>query len=96
MSHLTGHMVRKIPIAELKAHLAEALRDVEAGGRIVVERRGKPVADIVPHDDKQLSEPGWWRELAGIVADVDDFDQIMRDVVRSRRRARPRRVDLES
>ena len=50
---------------------------------------------IVPHDDKQISEPGWWRELAGIVKDVDDFDEIMRDVIRSRRRARPRRVDLE-
>ncbi|MEW5741762.1 MAG: hypothetical protein AB1938_22775 [Myxococcota bacterium] len=33
-------MVKKMAVAELKAHLAEALCDVEAGARVVIERRG--------------------------------------------------------
>jgi prevent-host-death family protein len=88
-------MVRKVPVAELKAHLAEVLRDVEAGGRVVVERRGKPVAVLVPHDDTNTEGQEWWRELNGIAADVPDLDEIMRDVMRSRQKAKPRPVDLE-
>jgi prevent-host-death family protein len=94
MSSVIGHLVKKIAVADLKAHLAEALREVEAGGRIVVERRGKAVAVLVPPAEGQANAMGWWRELDGIVSDIDDFDEIMRDVVRSRRNARPRAVDL--
>jgi prevent-host-death family protein len=86
-------MSKKLAVAELKAHLAQALRDVEAGHRIVVERRGKPIAMLVPADEASSDE--WWRELHGVVADLPDFDVIMREVVRSRRKARPRPVDLE-
>lgn len=41
--------VREVPLKEAKAKLAELLRAVEAGERIVLTRHGKPVADLVPH-----------------------------------------------
>ena len=94
MTHMKGHLVRTLPVADLKAHLAEALREVESGGRVIVARRGKPVAMLVPVSDAPADGRDWWRDLSGIVADVDDFDDIMRDVVRSRRSARPRPVKL--
>jgi len=36
---------------ELRNHTAGVLRRVEEGERIVITRRGKPVADLVPHKE---------------------------------------------
>ena len=95
MPSMKGHLVKTLPVAELKAHFSDALRQVESGGRIIVERRGKPVAVLVPLSEARTDGNEWWRELDGIAADVGDFEGIMREVVRSRRKARTRRVDLE-
>jgi prevent-host-death family protein len=95
MSQMKGHRVRTVAVVDFKAHLAEALREVESGGRIVVERHGKPVAVLVPPGEVPVAAEDWWRELSGIVADVEDFDEIMREVVRSRRKTRARPVNLE-
>lgn len=35
-------------IAEAKAHFSTLLADVEAGEEVIITRRGKPVARIVP------------------------------------------------
>lgn len=48
--------MREVGVRELKAHLSEALREVERGGELRVTIHGRPVADIVPaagsrHDD---------------------------------------------
>jgi prevent-host-death family protein len=87
---------KRLAIADFKAHLAEALREVEAGGRIVVERRGRPVAVLVAPEAAGLDDRGWWHELHGVARDIDDFEAIMRNVVRSRRKARSRPIDLEA
>lgn len=88
-------MVKKLGIAQLKAHLAEALREVEAGDRIAIERRGRTVAMLVPPSDAAIAEEDWWTQIHGIASHVDDFESIMRATVRSRRTSRPRPVDLE-
>ncbi len=88
-------MVKKIAVAELKAHLSETLREVEAGGRVAIERRGKTIAVLVPPGDAASAPGDWWAELHGVLSDVKDFERIMRDAVRSRSRARPRVVRLE-
>lgn len=43
--------VRRVSIAEAKAHLSALVERVEAGEEIVIARRGKPVARLVaePH-----------------------------------------------
>jgi len=38
---------------ELRNDTAGLLRRVEAGERIVITRRGKPVADLIPHREAQ-------------------------------------------
>jgi prevent-host-death family protein len=43
------HTSDSVGIAELKAHLSEALRAVEAGKRVTIRAHGRPVADLVPH-----------------------------------------------
>ncbi|MEW6435199.1 MAG: type II toxin-antitoxin system Phd/YefM family antitoxin [Myxococcota bacterium] len=86
-------MVKRMPVAQFKSHLAEALRDVEAGDRVVIERRGRAVAVLVPVGEAAATGP-WLEELEGLMDGVDDYDAIMRDVVRSRERQKSRPVDL--
>ena len=40
--------MRRVAIAEAKAHLSALVGRVEAGEEIVIARRGKPVARLVP------------------------------------------------
>jgi prevent-host-death family protein len=40
--------MREVGVRELKAHLSEALREVERGGQLRVTVHGRAVADIVP------------------------------------------------
>lgn len=42
----------KIGIADLKAHLSEHLRRVRAGDTLVVTDRKRPIARIVPYEDR--------------------------------------------
>ena len=37
-----------VSVAKAKAHLSEILAEVEAGEEVIITRRGKPVARIVP------------------------------------------------
>lgn len=41
--------MKTVKIAELKNHLSEHLRSVEAGDEIIVTDRDRPIARIVPH-----------------------------------------------
>ena len=90
-------MTTRVAVAEAKAHLSEILRAVEERGeRVVVERRGRPVAVIEPYDQKlEQPERHWADQLDGVAADIAEFDAIMKDVVKSRRQAKPRPVHLE-
>ncbi len=43
-----ARMARTMTAATAKAHLAEALRDVESGESVTITRHGRPVAVLVP------------------------------------------------
>jgi len=40
--------MRQVQIAEAKAHLSGLIERVEAGEEIIIARRGKPVARLIP------------------------------------------------
>lgn len=65
-----------------------------AGGeRIVVTRRGRLAVALVPPDDEPTERrppPLGLLAVAGALADVEGFDETMREVVASRRTARDR------
>lgn len=44
---------RLVSTFEAKAHLSKLLQDVESGHTVTITRRGKPVARLVPIDDKE-------------------------------------------
>ncbi|HXZ14911.1 MAG TPA: type II toxin-antitoxin system prevent-host-death family antitoxin [Roseiarcus sp.] len=45
----------EIPNSEAKAHLADLVRRAEAGGDMVLTRRGLPVAKLAPIDQRPRS-----------------------------------------
>jgi prevent-host-death family protein len=49
-------MYVEVASRELRNDTASVLRKVEEGERVVITRRGKPVADLVPHKE----EPSRW------------------------------------
>lgn len=53
--------MKTVKIAELKNHLSEHLRSVEAGNEIIVTDRNRPIARIIPHAPVErrlrISEP---------------------------------------
>jgi len=46
-------------VAEAKAQLSEILRQVEAGEKVTITRRGRPVATIVPAADESKKAINW-------------------------------------
>ncbi|MPZ54128.1 MAG: type II toxin-antitoxin system prevent-host-death family antitoxin [Acidimicrobiia bacterium] len=55
-----------VNIHEAKTHLSRLLERVEAGERIVIARRGKPIAQLGPLGPPQTRQPGLLQgELAG-------------------------------
>jgi len=90
-------MTKHVGVAELKAQLSEILREIERSGhRVVIERRGRPVAVLQPHDPSVAEEPAHWAAaLDGVAAGIDHFQQVMESVVASRDDSGSRSVDLD-
>lgn len=61
-----AHVERHVGIRDLKATLSECVREVKAGGTIVVTEHGRPVARLVP-------EPGSLRERMLALAAAGDI-----------------------
>lgn len=60
--------MRIINLAEAKAHLSAVLDDVAAGQQVVITRRGRPVARIVPEPaPRKRAASAWVEELRGFV-----------------------------
>lgn len=47
-------MTEIVNIHEAKTNLSRILQRVEAGERVVIARAGKPIADLVPHQQNKL------------------------------------------
>jgi prevent-host-death family protein len=49
--------MKKASIRDLRIHASKLVRDAESGERIVIERRGEPVAELVPISEKPKQPP---------------------------------------
>jgi len=54
--------MRQVQIAEAKAHLSALIEQVEAGEEIIIARRGKPVARLIPEPKALKSAAEVFRE----------------------------------
>lgn len=83
-------MTKSVSIAHLKAHLARVVGKIQESGRpVVIEKRGRPVAMLVPHES---GRPGGLLGLASAFAQAPDLPAILDEVVKKRRREKRRRV----
>src|SRR5262245_42408619 len=100
-------MLRRVSTADAKARLSELIGAVAFGReRIVIERRGRPVAVLVGIDDAEemdvaAPEPPRRRGALALVggwSDVEDavLDDIVGDIYAARERDPGRAVDLSS
>ena len=46
-------MPREIPVRDLRNHTAQVVAAVQAGERLALTVNGRPVADIVPHEQSR-------------------------------------------
>ena len=73
-------MSRTLSAAEAKAHLAQALRDVESGETVTITRYGRPVAILVPSQWadqlERLRAAGAESGLGGLIGRYSDGDEL--------------------
>lgn len=88
-------MVITVGVAEAKARLSELLARVAHGGeRVILQRRGKPVAALVPMQDleRATGEPqaDWLDSIVGLCADAPDLCDMLDYIVAERQKDMPR------
>ena len=79
-------IVDRIGLAEAKARFSELMERVGRGERIVVYRRGKPAAAIVPPRGTQVGKrrPEGLLSVVGALADWEDLDEAVKGIYRAR------------
>jgi prevent-host-death family protein len=96
-------LAKSVSVAEAKSRFSELVQRASYGGeRFLIEKRGKPVGAIVSVDalvrleEGTPSSPGQGLLAAvGAMAEFDEFESIMQEVMKQREQARDREVDLE-
>ena len=93
-------MTRKaLSVAEAKASLSEAIREVEGGSTVIITRHGKPVAALVNANDaatlETLRAAGPQQGLASIAGGWAGSDKLVESIATAARRGRRRPVRLE-
>jgi prevent-host-death family protein len=83
---------RTLSVAEAKANLSDAIRDVEMGSSVVITRHGKPVAALVRVDElaalERLRAAGPSRGLASLAGGWPGSEEFVKHVNAARRHGR--------
>lgn len=70
-------MTVTVNIHEAKTHLSRLLEQVAAGERVIIARAGVPIAELMPHQAKQIRIGG----LKGEISFPDDFGEVDEEVL---------------
>ncbi|MBI4602965.1 MAG: type II toxin-antitoxin system prevent-host-death family antitoxin [Planctomycetes bacterium] len=65
----------RISIRELREHLSSVLLEVSKGRQLVITRRGKPVARIVPEKQEGLPQASRYPLRGSVLRMSKDFDE---------------------
>jgi prevent-host-death family protein len=64
-----------MPVSEFKSKCLQLLKDVETkGDRIIITKRGRPVAEVVPTKTAIPPLRGSWKNSVKILGDIVYFD----------------------
>jgi prevent-host-death family protein len=90
---------KALSVAEAKATLSDAIRDVEAGSTVVITRHGKPVVALVRAEDltaiERLRSAGPQKGLASIAGGWKGSEKLVEAIESKPRRGRRRTPTLE-
>jgi prevent-host-death family protein len=90
---------RALSVAEAKASLSDAIRDVEAGRTVLITRHGKPVAALVRAEDadrlEALRAAGPEGGLASIAGGWPGSNELADNIAAAQRSGRRRKADLD-
>lgn len=85
---------RSIGVAEAKRHFSELLDRVAAGERLVISRRGRPAALLVPPTGElyEASSPApvGLASVAGALAEWEELEEVVDEIYAARRRSADR------
>jgi len=51
--------MKSIQVTEFRKNTSSFLNEVEHGETLILIRRGKPVAEIIPFSDRPKNDPAW-------------------------------------
>ena len=71
-------MTKVVNIHEAKTHFSELLEDVGRGQAIIIARRGRPIARLVPFEEPRPGDRFGWAK--GDVLLGEDFDEPIDDL----------------
>ena len=64
-----------MPVTQFKAKCLRLLEDVEKkGDRIIITKRGRPVAQVGPTEAQRRPLRGMWKDTVKILGDIVYFD----------------------
>ncbi len=90
---------RALSLAEAKATLSDAIRDVETGTPVLITRHGKPVAALVRAEDlstlERLRSAGPQQGLASIAGGWKESDDLVSAIESTPRKGRRKPGALE-
>ena len=90
---------KALSVAEAKATLSDAIRDVEAGTTVLITRHGKAVAALVPAEDvntlERLRSAGPQQGLASIAGGWEDSAEVISAIAASPRGGRRKATRLD-
>jgi prevent-host-death family protein len=77
--------MKSVGMFEAKTQFSALVAEVERGETILVTKNGKPVAQIVPVEDRRPREFGFDRALfaSGAVKIADDFDELPPELLKA-------------
>ncbi len=71
--------MHQVNMHEAKTQLSKLVDEVQSGTEVIIARSGKPVARLVPYEErKSPRKPGRWR---GKVWIAEDFDETPQEVI---------------
>jgi prevent-host-death family protein len=70
--------MKTVNVDEAKTHLSHLLDLAASGEEVIIARAGRPMAKLIPYQDKQKSrKSGCWK---GKVKIAKDFDELPEDL----------------
>lgn len=75
--------MRKVNIHEAKTHLSRLVEQAAAGESVIIAKAGKPMAKLVPLDDKPAAAKQRFDFMRGQIKVPDDFDTMFAEEIQA-------------